>query len=318
MLEIILIMLAGIAAGAVFRRSDVFRHVGRTISATICLMLFLLGISAGSNRIIIENLATIGLEALVISLAGIAGSILAGWFVYRKFYREKENICQIPSATTGNGWKNRLSKLKDSFIIVLFFIAGTVAGIAGIPESMIPGQNVVMYILYLLMFQVGISLGYDRTLKKSISEMKPTVLLVPAATISGTLLFSLLISFFLRKWSAAECMAVGSGFGYYSLSSVLIAQYKEAAIGSQMAAELGTIALMSNIFREITALLFTPLITRFFGKIAPICTAGATSIDVALPVLIKYCGKEYTPVILIQGVIVDFSVPFLVSFFCSI
>ena len=95
------------------------------------------------------------------------------------------------------------------------------------------------------------------------------MLLIPLGTITGTLLFSALASILLSQWSVFDCMAVGSGFAYYSLSSILITQFKEPTIGIQLATELGTIALLTNIFREMMALLGTPLIKKYFGKLAP-------------------------------------------------
>ncbi len=64
------------------------------------------------------------------------------------------------------------------------------------------------------------------------------MLLVPIATIVGTLLFSAFASLLLSQWSVFDCMAVGSGFAYYSLSSILITQFKEASVGLQLATEL--------------------------------------------------------------------------------
>ena len=105
--------------------------------------------------------------------------------------------------------------------------------------------------------------------------------------------------------------------GYYSLSSVLISQYKEASLGMQMAAELGTIALLANIFREMFTLVGTPLLARWFGPFAPIASAGVTAIDVCLPVLVRYTGDRMLPAAIISGIVTDFSVPLLVPFFCS-
>ena len=149
-----------------------------------------------------------------------------------------------------------------------------------------------MIALYCLIFQVGINLGYDTTLKNAIKGMKPKVLLVPLATVVGTLSLSAVSGLFLSKWSVADCLAASSGFDYYSLSSVLIAEYASASLGEYLAAELGTIALLVNIIRELSCLLFTPFYTKIFGKIAPICVAGVTSVDVCLPVILKSCGKE--------------------------
>lgn len=113
-------------------------------------------------------------------------------------------------------------------------------------------------------------------------------------------------------------MAVGSGFAYYSLSSILITQFKEASIGLQPATELGTIALLSNIFREMMALLGTPLLCKYFGKLAPISAAGVNSMDVVLPMITRYSGKDMMPVAIFHGILIDMSVPFFVSLFCKL
>ena len=102
------------------------------------------------------------------------------------------------------------------------------------------------------------------------------MLLIPLVPFTGTLLFSALASILLSQWSVFDCMAVGSGFAYYSLSSILITQFKEPTIGIQLATELGTIALLTNIFREMMALLGTPLIKKYFGKLAPISAQEST------------------------------------------
>ena len=112
-------------------------------------------------------------------------------------------------------------------------------------------------------------------------------------------------------------MAVGSGFAYYSLSSVLITQFKEASIGLQLATELGTIALLANIFREMMALLGAPLLVRYFGRLAPISAAGVNSMDVILPVITRYSGKEMVPIAIFHGLLIDMSVPFFVSMFSN-
>ena len=143
------------------------------------------------------------------------------------------------------------------------------------------------------------------------------MLLVPVATITGTLLFSAFASLLLTQWSVFDCMAVGSGFAYYSLSSILITQFKEPSMGLQLATELGTIALLANIFREMMALLGTPLIKKYFGKLAPISAAGVNSMDVLLPSISRYSGKEMIPIAILHGILIDMSVPVFVSFFCK-
>lgn len=206
--------------------------------------------------------------------------------------------------------------MKSSLIVVVFFCIGCLVGIFN--DFQFDMHNLSMYILYALMLQVGISIGSNKNLKFLIKSLRPNMLLVPIATIVGTLLFSAFASLLLSQWSVFDCMAVGSGFAYYSLSSILITQFKEASFGLQLATELGTIALLANIFREMMALLGAPLIRKYFGKLAPISAAGVNSMDVLLPSITLYSGKDMIPVAIFHGILIDMSVPFFVSLFCSL
>ena len=154
-------------------------------------------------------------------------------------------------------------------------------------------------------------------MKDILCSIRPKLLLVPLATIIGTLMASALVSLLITKWSVFDCLAVGSGFAYYSLSSILITELKEASLGVQMATELGTIALIANIIREIMALLGALLFVKYFGRLAPICAGGATTMDTTLPIITRYSGKDLVFVSIFHGILVDFTVPFFVSFFCS-
>ena len=178
--------------------------------------------------------------------------------------------------------------MKGSLIVVGFFALGCLLGWSGYLPGVIIENDITVYVLYLLMFQVGISIGSDKKLKDILSSIRPKLLLVPLATIIGTLSFSALISLALTKWSVFDCLAVGSGFAYYSLSSILITELKEPTLGAQLAAELGTIALIANIIREIFALLGAPLFVRYFGRLSPICAGGATTMDTNTRIIADY------------------------------
>ena len=208
--------------------------------------------------------------------------------------------------------------MKGSLIVVGFFALGCLLGWSGWLPRVVVENDFTRYVLYLLMALVGISIGSDRQLNDILRSIRPRLLLVPLATIVGTLSFSALVSFFITRWSPFDCLAVGSGFAYYSLSSILITELKTPTLGEQLAAELGTIALIANIIREIFALLGAPLFVKWFGRLAPICAGGATTMDTTLPIITRCCGKDLVFVSIFRGILVDFSVPFFVSFFCSL
>jgi uncharacterized membrane protein YbjE (DUF340 family) len=200
--------------------------------------------------------------------------------------------------------------MKGSLIILSFFATGLLVGIFRWLPPHFLNQNFSFYVLCGLMFSVGISIGNDPSSIRQFRNINSRILFLPLMTIVGTWLGVFAVSFFIKNRTLADCLAVGSGFGYYSLSSILITQYKGI--------ELGTIALLSNIMREILTLVFAPLMVKYFGKLAPISAGGATTMDTTFPIIVRSSGKDYAIVSIYQGIIVDFTVPFLVTLFCSL
>lgn len=199
--------------------------------------------------------------------------------------------------------------MKGSLIIVGFFVLGIIVGLCDvIPDSFV-NSDVSFYALCCLMFCVGISIGCDTSVLKSFKEVNPRLMMLPIMTILGTLAGCAAVSILLGHRQLTDCLAIGSGFGYYSLSSIFITQYRGA--------ELGTIALLANISREILTLLCAPLLAKYFGRLAPISVGGATTMDTTLPIITRYTGESFIIVSIFHGFCVDFSVPFLVTFFCS-
>ena len=206
--------------------------------------------------------------------------------------------------------------MRSSLITLLFFLLGGVVGASA--SVSVDTHRASVYVLYLLMLLLGISLGCSRDPKQIVASLRPDALLLPLATVGGTLLFSAMGGFLLSRWTALDCMAVGSGFAYYSVSSILITEIKSASLGVQVATELGTIALLSNIFREMAALLCAPLFRRYFGYLAPISAAGIGSADISLPAIARYSGPDAIPLAIIHGLLIEISMPFFVSLFCRL
>lgn len=200
--------------------------------------------------------------------------------------------------------------MKGSLIIVGFFILGIAAGLSGmVPESIIDG-DLTFYALCALLLCVGIGIGSDRNIVTKFKSLDVRMALLPLGTALGTFAGSLVVSFILSGRSPLDCLAVGSGFGYYSLSSIFITEYKGA--------ELGTIALLANIIREMVTLLMSPVLANVFGPLAPISSGGVTSMDTTLPIIMASSGEQYSAVSIFHGFILDFSIPFLVTFWCTL
>lgn len=200
--------------------------------------------------------------------------------------------------------------MKGSLVIVAFFVSGVLAGRLGLLSIDSLGFDVSFIALALLMLCVGVGIGHDLGALKSLRTLQWRLLLLPLVTITGTLAGCCLVSLLLPGRALADTLAVGSGFAYYSLSSIFITEYRGA--------ELGTVALLANVAREIITLLGAPLLMRWFGPLAPISSGGATTMDTTLPVITSVSGRDFTILSIYHGFVVDFSVPFLVTFFCSL
>jgi uncharacterized membrane protein YbjE (DUF340 family) len=198
--------------------------------------------------------------------------------------------------------------MKNSFIMLSVFVTGVVIGVFSFVPPAVMKCNADLYTLYVLMLLVGIAIGSDvLSAGKLLKRLHFRIVLVPLAVIVGTYIGVSSLSFCIPGLSIKESLAVGSGFGYYSLSSILI---------SEMSSEtLGIIALLANIIRELITVIGAPIFVRFCGKISPIVSGGATSMDTTLPIIARFSGKDYATISVFSGTILTILVPFLVTLF---
>ena len=170
--------------------------------------------------------------------------------------------------------------MKGSLIIVGFFILGIICGLMHWLPDLNTYGNVSFLTLCALLFCVGMTVGNNTTLLKSFTKLDPRLMLLPLMTIVGTLAATAVASLGLPNRSLADCLAVGSGFGYYSLSSILITQYRGP--------DLGTVALLANIIREVFTLLGAPLLVRYFGPLSPYPSSRVAAARTS------YCSRSFT------------------------
>ena len=200
--------------------------------------------------------------------------------------------------------------MKQSLIYLLLFALGVILALWGHIPDVLLKDDISKWILYGLLFFVGVQIGSGKNMFTAVKRFGFKIALVPVATTVGTFAGAALTSLLLPERSLIDCLSVGAGFAYYSLSSILISEFRGA--------ELGTVALLANIMREFIVLVFTPWLVKYFGKLSPICAGGATTMDTTLPMITKYSGPEYVVVALFHGMVIDFSVPLWVSFFLTL
>ena len=197
--------------------------------------------------------------------------------------------------------------MRFSLVLLGLFMLGVALGTSGIAPQFLLIDGVSMQLVRLLLLLVGLGMGLDPQLYAYLSHVNVRMLLVPAGVALGSLLGAGLVALMLPGLSVRDGAAVGAGLGYYSLSSILIGQVR----GTQ----LGVVALISNILREVFTLLLAPLLVKVGGNLAPVASAGATSSDTTLPVIQRYTDSATTLIAVINGLVLTLLVPFLVPLF---
>jgi uncharacterized membrane protein YbjE (DUF340 family) len=188
--------------------------------------------------------------------------------------------------------------------MVCSLFLGLFYGISGVNFHFIDtiSQNTDI-ILYILMFSVGISVGMQRGLFSKIKEYHLKILIIPFGIILGSFLGGIICSFIL-KIPVGYGTAITSGLGWYSLSGV--------TISSMASAELGSIAFLSNLLREMFSFLIIPFLAVHFNHYTCIASAAATSEDTTLPIILKYTNEETVVLSVLNGIICSLMVPVLI------
>ena len=84
------IMILGAVLGYFMRDNRSIDKLGNVIFAIVCMLLYTLGLSIGSNKLLLENFSTFCWQAAFIALMSLIGSLLASWFVFNKFFKVED------------------------------------------------------------------------------------------------------------------------------------------------------------------------------------------------------------------------------------
>ena len=191
-------------------------------------------------------------------------------------------------------------------VTLLSLFGGLLYGLSGLDVSLVSAiGNHTDWILYALMFTVGISIGMQRGMLSKIREDHFKIFMIPTGVIIGSFIGGILCAW-MFELPIGHGAAVASGMGWYSLAGATISQMGGA--------ELGSIAFMSNLMREIFSFVLIPLLAVKLNYYTCIASAGATSEDTTLSVMLKYTNEETVVLSVFNGVICSFFVPLLIQF----
>jgi uncharacterized membrane protein YbjE (DUF340 family) len=189
--------------------------------------------------------------------------------------------------------------------ILLALVIGIIVGVTGFcPDALSSNLDTVLTaVLCLLLFVIGVDLSQNGNIVSEIKRMGARLLLVPLLIAAGSIVGALVVSLLIGL-TPQYGMAIGAGFGWYSLSSVLLAPISFG--------EIGIMALLANVLREMLSIVMLPFVVKYLGKTAAVAPGGATTMDTTLPFVVKYAGSEMSILSLVSGVILSLLVVFLV------
>jgi uncharacterized membrane protein YbjE (DUF340 family) len=300
LLALLVVLALGVALGWFARTRTRAIRINRILTRyALWALLFFMGTKLAINRGLFAKdlkvfFLAIGSSLLMLALYAV-GFMLWMWLRHgRKAKAEGADAPELEASEPGGGHELGAVALNSGWILAGFlaFLWLPAAAVARVPVDAVGD-----WLLRLLLISIGFELGVDLH-KLDLRKMALPMILVPFANILFSLGCGLIFSLFTRL-SVKESLLLYSGLGWYSLSSVLIA-------GRGMAL-LAILAFIHNVFRELLTILSMPFAARI-SPYLPVYLGGATTMDVTLPFIQKYCGREYTLVAFYSGVICSLAV----------
>ncbi len=299
----LIIMLLGMGAGRFFPASKKKLNEQVQLLCTL-LLIFSMGVGLGQQEDFFPKLGQLGIQSFLFFLIPTIFSVIFVYFLTSHFMAETEKNVRKPNAPGENPSKQRRND-PMVFLALGALILGILCG--AIPPAaafLNPLSSHSQWLLYLLMFSVGISVGLHKGILDKLRQHHVKICILPFGIVLGSLTGGVLCGLILN-YPVNEAVSIASGLGWYSLAGV--------SISGLAGAELGSIAFLSNLLREIGSFFMIPCISRHFNAYTCIAPAAATSEDTTLPMLIRYTNEETVVFAVLNGIICSTLVPVLIS-----
>ena len=300
MLESLLIILVPMVIGYAIKikETKILHQFGKITMLLLYLILFIMGISLGQLDNLAQQLPQIGIYALTF-IVFIQGLTFLGLFIYDKLFPQ-------PLTKTTEKMPSRWRIVLDSLKLCLVVIVGFFIGLWGKGWVNLPFGSST-YVLVVLIFCVGIQLRNNGISIRAVffnrRGMITGVIFVLTSLLGG------IIGAQALNVPIVQGLAVSSGLGWYSLSSV--------TLNNAWGPIWGSIAFFNDLSRELISLFIVPLFMQQYRSTA-IGYTGATAIDCTLPIIQKAGGVEVLPLAFSFGFITNIAPPVLLVFFTSV
>ena len=299
----LIIMILGAASGRFF--AAIPKKVNNMIQL-ICtlLLIFSMGAGLGRQEGFFQQLGELGIQSFLFFLLPTVLSAVIVYFLTRSLLRKHtENLESL------NSEQEETAKTSSCDPMMFFAIGALLLGIgcgriAIFYSALTTLSAYSEWVLYLLMFSAGISVGKQKGILSKLIQFNIKILIVPLGIIVGSLIGGVVCGLIL-KYPVHKAISISGGLGWYSLAGVTIGNAAGAAVGS--------VAFLSNLMREIASFILIPFAAKYLNSYTCIAIAGATSEDTTLPMIICYTDAEAAVFSVVNGVICSTFVPILFS-----
>ena len=295
----LLIILLPLIAGYLIplHRPSALKLIARLLSWIVYVILFFMGISLAFLDNLASNLLSIlhyaAVSVVIILLCNIAALM---WLVQKMPWQNHHRQEKLPS---------RLAMALESLQLCGVVLIGFLIGLSGLPFLQ-HATEASEYTLIFLLFLIGIQLRNNGMTLRQIVLNRRGMMVAVVVMVSS--LLGGIINAFILDLPLKTGLAMASGFGWYSLSGILLTESYGPVIGSA--------AFFNDLARELLAIMLIPgLVRRSRSTALGLC--GATSMDFTLPVLQRSGGVEIVPAAIVHGFILSLLVPILMAFFSA-
>ncbi|HHT5257561.1 LysO family transporter [Klebsiella michiganensis] len=278
-------------------RPSALKLIARLLSWIVYVILFFMGISLAFLDNLASNLLAIlhyaAVSVVIILLCNIAALM---WLEQKMPWQNHHRQEKLPS---------RLAMALESLQLCGVVFIGFLIGLSGI-SFLQHATEASEYTLIFLLFLIGIQLRNNgMTLRQIVLNRRGMIV---AVVVMVSSLLGGIINAFILDLPLKTGLAMSSGFGWYSLSGILLTESYGPVIGSA--------AFFNDLARELLAIMLIPgLVRRSRSTALGLC--GATSMDFTLPVLQRSGGVEIVPAAIVHGFILSLLVPILMAFFSA-
>ena len=314
---IILAIIGYFISSKLVKHPENLTFIGPVQTFAIGALVVSMGGRMGANEEVIRNLNKIGLYAFLMTLVIIAFSI-TGVSIIRRLMK----LDRYGHPTTAGGLVSEDIEREEAensgggsmtLFIVITVTIGMILGYVVVQHQIMDfalfdsiAGNIIRLGLCVLLFLVGLDLGRENTFIEDVKTAGLKILLIPATTCICTLIGGAVCSAFIPV-SLSESLAIASGLGWYSLAPVMIMEKGLITVSA--------ISFMHNVFRELIALLFMPLVAKKIGYIEVCGMPGSGAGDVCLPFIVRSTRSGIVLYAFVTGITLSLCVPILVPLF---